>query len=756
MPQLRRWLPPALLFLLGPAAYHRIITPGWALVDYDVYLYFEPYRQYLAQAWVHGRVLPLWNAGIFLGAPFLANIQAAALYPPNLLFLVLPPEQALGWIMALHAGLAGAGMFFYARTALRLRTLGSTTAGIVYMLNAYLVMHAGHVNQSNTLAWTPWLMLAGDHAALRPTPRRLAAVAVLVAVIVLAGHTQQAYFSFLLAALAALIRLWRLRRLRPALARAAWLAGAVLLGAGLAAIQLAATLDLTRQSVRSGGLPLTEAAVSSLPVHGFLANLLPDYAGEHQAEFAASVGTVALALGLVALMVRPRRAWPWALLGAVALLAALGPRAYLYTALFHVVPGLNLFRVPARLLLFTVFAASVLAGLGVETLVQLRAAAARGRRPLVPVVAALALAAVPFLALWTVAGRSGLGQGRLVLFPAAIDLGNVGRPLLLLAISAALCAAVLRWRRAAVGLPVLVAADLVLLAAPTYAMNPLPDSVYQARPAGLDLVVVSLDQRYLALVPFEAQLPESGRVPPGLSAADRQRYAGYLHQLDPLVPDHGMYSGPLDADGYDGGLLPIKSYVEFRRPLLPPGSGNPPDFADHLLTDRAYSCEWLREAAVTTVLTDGPDPNPPGQSCLQRAGGERGLVAWSLERPLARAHLADGTPARVVSDSGERVVVALPSGAGGRLVLADTWYPGWTASAGGRSLAVRRTAGYLREVEVPPGATEVTFDYRPWWLWPSIAVAAAAAIVTLTLLAWPLLPHGAAAPPPSARGRRRR
>ena len=82
-------LPAVLLFLLGPAAYHRMLTPGWAIADYDILTYFAPYRSYLAAGWRQGRWVPLWNPDIYLGAPFLANIQAAAVYPPNLLLAVL-------------------------------------------------------------------------------------------------------------------------------------------------------------------------------------------------------------------------------------------------------------------------------------------------------------------------------------------------------------------------------------------------------------------------------------------------------------------------------------------------------------------------------------------------------------------------------------------------------------------------------------------------------------------------------------------
>src|SRR5436305_3632771 len=54
----------------------------------------------------HGH-LALWNPHIFSGAPFFGGFQSALLYPPNVLFLMLPPAAAVNWSIALHVFLAG-------------------------------------------------------------------------------------------------------------------------------------------------------------------------------------------------------------------------------------------------------------------------------------------------------------------------------------------------------------------------------------------------------------------------------------------------------------------------------------------------------------------------------------------------------------------------------------------------------------------------------------------------------------------------
>jgi hypothetical protein len=660
---------------------------------------------------------------------------------------VLPVTVAIDWLVALHAGLAAAGLYSYALVALRAGRAGSAVAGVVYMLNSLLLSHVGELNLMETLAWTPWLMLAADRVAEAPRPRRLAGLAATVALVTLAGHTQVAYFAFLLALVAAGSRLWgplvRRRLWRRSAQRALLLGAGVALGAGLAALQLTATLDLLSHSSRGGGLPLATAGAYSLPFHGAASYLLGDYTAEHPAEFTASVGSAVLPLIALALVTRWRRARVtlWALLGLAGLLVAFGPKAHVYDAAY-LLPGFNLFRVPARALVLTVVAASILAALGVQAAQQLAIARRRNAwagRPGTLLAAAAGLAALPLLAslVTLLAGSPERGLFRAFL---VVKAENVA---LLAGFEAAALAAValgLWTHRAALGiLPVIVFLDLMLMNSHTFAMNPLPVELVERTPATAQLVPRSLDERYLALVPVEAPV-RTPPAPPALSERDRSSYLAFSARIETLTPNLSMPEGTLDSDGYDGGVLPIRSYVDFRRPLLPPGGQNPPDFTDRLLTDRVGDPGWLRRAGVSTVLApDGIDPNPPGSTPLVSTGGASGLTAWRARETVRRGYLEDGTPARVLSDSGERVVVQLPAGASGRLVLADTYFPGWTAEVDGEPVAIDRYAGYTRAVVVRPGATEVVFQYRPGWLGPALALNAVALLLALALALPPRL-----------------
>jgi hypothetical protein len=280
---------------------------------------------------------------------------------------------------------------------------------------------------------------------------------------------------------------------------------------------------------------------------------------------------------------------------------------------------------------------------------------------------------------------------------------------------------------------------LVLLASHTYAMNPLPGQLLKASSVTTSLVPHDPNGRYLVLISADTGAPPNSPIATGLNAEQEARYVGFLRQIESRTPDTSMIDGTLDADGYDGGILPLRSYVQFRGTLIPADSGGRPDFTDRLLTQRVRDPNWLQRAAIVALLTPaGVDPNPPGTSALVPEAHVGPYAAWRAQGSVPRAHMEDGTPADVVSDTGERLVVHLPQHTAGRLVLDDTYYPGWTATVDGAPARVTPYDSYVRTVSVPRGAHQVVFEYHPTWLLPGATVSIIALLVTLSLALAPL------------------
>ncbi|HMN27079.1 MAG TPA: hypothetical protein PKE45_02900, partial [Caldilineaceae bacterium] len=364
---------PALVAGVGLACfvgllYFPLLFTNRVLASGDILLYFYPYRDYAAATLRTGQ-LPLWNPYIFLGAPFLANPQAAVLYPLHWPLLWLPVTKQIYWSAAIHTWLFGFGGFLL----MRRWGIGWWAAMVSALLLAGSGLYGGligHLNQMNVAAWLPWLLcwmtpVDGQGLLPRRPLTRLVGVAVLVALMVLAGHTQTAYIS--LVGLGVWL-LWQsgaawhqgTGRSTPALWHLSQpllvlLAGASL-GGVISAAQLLPTLELSRLGLRSGGLTYSEATSLSLKPLQLLWTLLPSYGlVEMEQVFATPAYSELIAyVGLIGLLLAVVGAWQGRgaprqlglLLAGLGLLLAPGRWNPLYFVLYTLVPGFDLFRTP--------------------------------------------------------------------------------------------------------------------------------------------------------------------------------------------------------------------------------------------------------------------------------------------------------------------------------------------------------------------------------------------------------------------------
>ena len=310
----------ALLWALVIACFWKITLAGRVLAGGDVFTYFYPYWAEATRA-IRAARLPLWNPYLFMGVPFLANSQVGFFYPLNwLLWLLLPAHRSLHLTIALHLCLAALNGYLWGQSSLRLGRAGAWTVGATFALGGYLGAQVEHVNQLQGLAWLPLMLFLWDKISdpsapaeqetqspiSNPDKAAFIGLAVVIGLVLLAGHTQTAFISLVGVAIYGLgPTLWRAVRQREwgALARgAALLAAAAGLGAALAAVQLIPTWELARFSVRAGGLPFKERVSFSLSPFYLARALLPGFEAvppEH-IEHVAYVSVAGLALATAA------------------------------------------------------------------------------------------------------------------------------------------------------------------------------------------------------------------------------------------------------------------------------------------------------------------------------------------------------------------------------------------------------------------------------------------------------------------------
>ncbi|MDE3077815.1 MAG: YfhO family protein, partial [Chloroflexota bacterium] len=368
----------AVFAALAAGFFWKLLFKGLAIGGLDVLDYFYPYRAYAAQAIQHGR-LPLWNPDIFGGVPFLANIQTSLFYPLSALFYLLPTTEAYSWSIFLHVFLGALFAYLYARSSLEMNLFPALLAGMVFGFGGFMGGQLGHLNQFSAAIWLPALLLCWDRAC---SGERVFALlgALVVTVQLLAGHTQETYLTIVTLLAYALYRTvlnWR-RFGAGSLSRNVLATVVVLaLGGAMAGVQVLPTTELTSWSIRSGGLSYDLVTSSSLKGSMLFQALLPPYWNRAlllqpgTSEIMGYTGILPLLLALAGLIYgRRRHATFFAALAVLSLFLALGKQNPLFPALYRMVPGFNLFRVPARWLFPCSFSAAMLCGLGAEALLH--------------------------------------------------------------------------------------------------------------------------------------------------------------------------------------------------------------------------------------------------------------------------------------------------------------------------------------------------------------------------------------------------
>ncbi|MCC6152658.1 MAG: hypothetical protein IT367_02810, partial [Candidatus Hydrogenedentes bacterium] len=344
---------------------------------YDVPNYYAPVRSFGFGEIARGHV-PLWNPHTFGGTPFVAAFQPALYYPLNLHYLVLPLTRSLNLEIALHVYLLGAFMYAWARgrglsqvaalfTALTIQFSGP------YYLNAL----AGHLAYLCALAWTPLAFLAVDNSIGKGRAAWTAIGALALTMAILAGHPQAVFCTIVVLAPYALIATIRAPHRLRSISMLALLFGAPLL---LSAPQLWPAIAITPETIRAAGLPPPLASSVSLPPENLLTLVVPSFLGDGVTgrytgrwffwEVCVFVGFTACTLALYALVLSKRRdRFLWLGLALFATIIALGRYTPFYSVWYHL-PMVDSFRCPARQFFHSALFLALLAGLGLDTLIE--------------------------------------------------------------------------------------------------------------------------------------------------------------------------------------------------------------------------------------------------------------------------------------------------------------------------------------------------------------------------------------------------
>lgn len=729
---------PHLTALLGTAVFVLVLGvpffTGHFLVgpQSDQYLAGYGFRQFWTEyVRSHGSI-PLWNPYIFGGLPYVGAMHGDLLYPFTWVRLILPTDVAMTLAFLVHLVLAGFFAYLFLR-ALRLPWTAALTGGIAYQLTGIVasLVHPGHDGKLYVSAMLPLALWALVRGVRDGQAQGYGILALATGLAILSPSFQMAYYLLLAAGMFTLYLAF-FDPDRPA-RRTAWLRvggalGAVLLGVGVAAVQLLPFLDYLPYSPRS--VPGTStgwayATSYSLPLEELLDVLLQRFSGGPDAYWGQNgikfhneylgVGALILAsIGLVRTS-RPRLRWALVVIAAFFLLVSLGGHTPFYRLVYELLPMMKKVRAPGMAFYLVAFPVAVWAALGTETLLE-----DRGRRPFTGVGWLVTLGVVLLLSLTGVFTNIARSLTR----PEELSLlaGHQGAmsldALRLTAFGLAILGLLFAWTRGRVlartfafVLPALVGADL-------WSAN---RRFFTYSPPARELFAPDEVTRRIT------QAPPPYRVLNGdvygwsiLMAYDIPQVQGYHGNEDRL------YDDLLGGKGQWRYLLSLRLWKLLAvRYVLWPDTASIPGY--HLVLGPARTTQgrtaYLYEAdtippyarvATAAVKVDSSGIIP---TLLDPRLEFDRLVLLDPSQPINPLPVTEMPPpssakATVTAWEPGKMTVAISQSAApvtppGYLVVSENWFPGWRATVDGAPVDVLRGDQSLITVPLTPGAREV-------------------------------------------------
>ncbi|QDT35758.1 YfhO family protein [Stratiformator vulcanicus] len=265
----RDWPLHLTLVALTAVVFRDLLFRGHLFALRDASAFYQPLTLLVIQTLQSGE-LPLWTPLIHAGMPLLAYPTSTVLYPPKLIFLLLPFQPAVAVYIIGHVLLAAYGMN-YATRRFGGPPLGAALAGLSYAFGGYVLFQTTNWVFLCGAAWLPFGLVAVERVVRRGGRGDVVRLSLILTLFVLCGDAQTGYLLGIAAAILLMIRVLRVRgraggltravrkrRVSPAPRSRRWfvpqllrLSTAALLAIGLSAAQLLPTLELVRRSERA-------------------------------------------------------------------------------------------------------------------------------------------------------------------------------------------------------------------------------------------------------------------------------------------------------------------------------------------------------------------------------------------------------------------------------------------------------------------------------------------------------------------------
>lgn len=721
---------------------------GQFLAGDDQVLAGYSFRLFGAEYFKANGAIPEWNPYLFGGMPFIAAMHGDIFYPTAWLRWLVPTDVGMTLGFFVHLLIAGFAMYTLLR-ALGASWTAAVTAGVGYELSGIVasMLKPGHDGKLFVAALAPFALVALLRAIRHGRLGSFGGFALIVGLCMLSPHYQMTYYLLVASGLFALWLTFFDRertRARTPVADLGLASFAVVLGIGIGMIQGLPFLKYIPYSprVEGGDSSGWEYATSySMPIEELMSTVLPQFNGLFEFYWGQNffkthneyLGALVVVLAILGLGVAKRRGLllGFGTIAGLFLLVAFGGHTPFYRLWYEVMPMMDKVRAAGMAFFLVALSVCVWAGLGIDRLLSGQVSARRLSVPLGVIAVIALLGAAGGLQVVAEALAGPQENVRAALAANAPELRDGALRLLLVTVIGggvlvAIQRGLLRGAGAAAALIAVVFGDnwSILRKFPEWLP---PGAIAFAN----DDLTLTMRQ---GAPPFRAFDPSGG-------AAGAQVYAGswlMAHKIPTLFGYHGNESRFFDelfgtknqwTNQFSASLLDLYAvrYIVANQPIAAVVQGFTPRLGPvtfpnltsrrsqaGFLFERDSVPKWVRVVPGAVKVPEGQlvptllDPRFPANSVVVYADTTTVDVA-----PLDAIPVPTAVVPTVSAWAPGALSVSL-TGVDTRttyLLVAENWYPGWSATVDGKQVATLRANYAMLSVPLPAGAKQVELVY---------------------------------------------
>jgi hypothetical protein len=665
---------------LWPLVIHPLYAPMTYVVQTtDFFTNHLAMAQYIHDSIVQYHQIPLWNEHIFSGQPLAADPLAGLWYLPNWIIYLFPTATAYNLLLFLHLTWGGYGVFRLLRSD-KINAWAATFGMVAFVGTPRLIGYIGSGQMSWVFAytWTPWVLIASKNTISSTSFKNSALAGITLGLLFLADIRWGVYA----AALTLCYFLANYRWFAISSGRKLLIFTSIFILTGLLiAVQVLPLLEFVGFTRRSG-ITGNEAGIFSLTGQMVSDLIFPHFGG--LSELIIYLGVAPLAFALIGAF---DRRWIWIGIGLLAIFLSSGIYTRMDLSNSRAFLGLNLLRVPLRAWFAVIFATTMLAGYGLNLLMQ--GEISERTRWIISILAFGCMVFILSLAIgiWFLVKPYPTG-----LLSAAVIIPFVMIFIILLNRK------IISPNRGAFAILLITCLDLLWINSSLLTGIPMPKSpVYEnwiADQSGLFRIYSPS---------YSLPEPNSLQQANGVDPLHLATYADYMAK-----------ASNIPSQGYSVSLPDI--YIDSRTSKAIRNSAASPNI------------EMLARLNVKYIASNFPLTS--SGVLLKFSTGDKWI--YQIANIKERAWIYNGL-AKVTLWSPNKIVVRTDS-PGGLLILSEIMYPGWQAQTDGHAQEIQVVDGLFRGVRVGSGIHTTVFQYKPSSFFYGLAICVFGWIAAIYLL----------------------